>query len=68
MEKEEGVISPNIGPKLKENAEYQAVMKKFGMYHGGSTLLNLFSLAGNFYVLYFLSLELFVTGKPLTGV
>ena len=60
MEEKEGVVSPDIGPKLKENATYTTLKKQFGMYHGVSTLLNLFSLAGNFYVLFYISSELLV--------
>jgi len=63
MEKDEGVVSPNIGPKLEESAAYTKLRKQFGMFHGISTLLNLFSLAGNMYVLYFLAVELMAGGK-----
>ena len=63
MEKEEGVVSPNIGPKLKESPVYSKLTKRFGMFHGISTLLNLFSFAGNMYVLFYLSSELMRVGK-----
>ena len=62
MEKEEGVVSPNIGPKLEESAVYSQLKKQFGIFHGISTLLNLFSLAGNMYVLYFIASELVAVG------
>ena len=65
MEKEEGVSPPNIGPKLQENAKYRALSKKFGIYHGVSTLLNLFSLAGSFYIMYFLAFELVKSGRAV---
>nr|CAB3267068.1 transmembrane protein 205-like [Phallusia mammillata] len=58
MEKEEGVVAPNIGSKLGENPMYKQLSRQFGKLHGVSTLLNLLGLAGNTYLAYYISLEL----------
>jgi len=54
FEKEEGEVPPNIN-KLKDNKEYMALSKKFGMYHGMSMLSNLVCLAAQLYTLYYIA-------------
>jgi len=65
MEKEEGVVYPNIGSKLGENALYMQLKKDFGKYHGISTLMNLGGFAASVFMMYYISLEILSGSRAL---